>query len=216
MNYTNSIYDNFINRDKIKVIFEVGSRDGLDAISLSKKYPESKVYSFECNPLTIDICKNNINNSLQKNIHFYDFALGKENGTFPFYPYVKCRNTIHELESLGSSSFFKRSDFNETQEYIKDVNVVKVYDFCLDNNIHKIDLLCMDVQGYELNILKGCESMIQYIDYIILETTKSNKKSVYNYSPTYEDINNFMNISGFRQRLVIPENDVEDNILYTR
>jgi len=216
MNYTNSIYDNFIDKDKIKVIFEIGSRDGLDAISLSKKYSESQVYSFECNPLTVDICRRNITNSLQKNIHFYDFALGKENGKFPFYPYIKCKNTVHELESSGSSSFFKRIDFNESQEYIKDVDVVKVYDFCLNNSIHKIDLLCMDVQGYELNILKGCESMIQNIDYIILETTKSNKKSVYNYSPTYEDINNFMNISGFRQILVVPENEVEDNILYTR
>jgi len=217
MNYTNPLYDNFIiNKDKIKVIFEVGSRDGLDAISLSKKYPNSQVYCFECNPLTVDICRNNIKNSLQTNIHFYDFALGKKNATIPFYSYVKDKNTIHEIESSGSSSFFKRTDYHQTQKHIKDVDVVNVYNFCLDNNINKIDLLCMDVQGYELNILKGCESMIHNIEYIILESTKPNIQSVYNSSPTYDEINNFMKISGFYQTLVIPENYHEDNILYKR
>ena len=65
MNYTNSKYK-IIDRKKIKIIFEVGSRDGLDAISLSNEYPMSQVYSFECNPLTINTCKTNIENSLKR------------------------------------------------------------------------------------------------------------------------------------------------------
>ena len=78
MNYTNPLYDNFIiNKDKIKVIFEVGSRDGFDAISLSKKYPNSQVYCFECNPLTVDICRNNNTYNKRSTSLFYYFYCAK-------------------------------------------------------------------------------------------------------------------------------------------
>ena len=214
MNYTNSKYKTFIEKEKIKTIFEVGSRDGLDAISLSNDYPESNVYSFECNPQTVDICKKNIENSLKKNIKFYDFALGNEDGSFPFYSYVKYENTQYEIESSGSSSFFKRDDFDDCQKYIKDVEVKNVCNFCKENDVQKIDLLCMDVQGYELNILKGCGEMLYDIDYVILEVTKPGLVSIYNSSPSYQDINSFMIENGFEKSLTVEENGCEDNILY--
>jgi len=215
MNYTNSKYNPFIKKENIKTIFEVGSRDGLDAISLSNEYPESQVYSFECNPKTVDTCRVNIKNSLKKNIKFYDFALGKEDGSFPFYSYVKYENTPYELESSGSSSFFKRDDFDDCQKYIKDVKVKNVYNFCKENDICKIDLLCMDVQGYELNILKGCGELLHSVSYVILEVTKPDLTSIYNLSPSYHDINNFMIDNGFGKSLTVEENGCEDNILYT-
>lgn len=97
MNYTNSKYKTFIEKEKIKTIFEVGSRDGLDAISLSNDYPESNVYSFECNPQTVDICKKNIENSLKKNIKFYDFALGNED--MDHFHFIRMLNMkIHNMK----------------------------------------------------------------------------------------------------------------------
>lgn len=214
MNYTDSRFNNIINKNDIKTIFEIGSRDAFDSISLSNQYPSSQIYCFECNPLTIDICKQNIQNSLKTNIHFFDFALGNYNGYIPFYSYVKDMNTVHELQSSGSSSFLKRDDYNETQKYIKNVKVSTIYDFCIEHNIYKIDLLCMDVQGYELNILEG--SYIQNIEYIILESTKQNLKSIYESAPSYDDIHNFMLNNGFEKCVVVNENDNEENILYKK
>ncbi len=216
MNYTNPKYKTFLEKDKIKTIFEIGSRDGFDAISLSMEYPDSHIHSFECNPLTVDICRQNILQSRQQNISFYDFGLGKDIGKFPFYSYVKYSDTQFALESSGSSSFFKRDDFLQTQKYIKDVDVMRVDKFCNENKIKKIDLLCMDVQGFELNILQGCGDIIHNIDYIILEVTKPNLISVYNLSPTYKDVNDFMTENGFDISLIIEENRCEDNILYTK
>lgn len=216
INYTNPLYKTFLDKSKINTILEIGSRDGLYAISLSKEYPDSHIYSFECNPLTIDICRLNIQNSQQKNISFYDFALGKDIGKLPFYSYVKDSDTPFALESSGSSSFFKRDDFIQTQKYTKDVDVMRVDKFCNENNIKKIDLICMDVQGFELNILKGCGDLIHTIDYIILEVTKPGLISVYNLSPSYQEVNDFMTANGFEKSLVIEENRFEDNILYTK
>ena len=46
--------------DSIKTIFEVGSRYGDETLKLSEVFPNSNIYSFECNPNTIDVCKTNL------------------------------------------------------------------------------------------------------------------------------------------------------------
>ena len=57
--YLNKKYIKYIDKKKINVIFEIGSRDCLDAINLHKYYGV-KIYAFECNPLAIEICKQNL------------------------------------------------------------------------------------------------------------------------------------------------------------
>jgi hypothetical protein len=39
-----------IDSNKIKTIFELGSRDLIDAIKLLDYFKDSKAYAFECNP----------------------------------------------------------------------------------------------------------------------------------------------------------------------
>lgn len=104
-------------------------------------------YSFECNPLTIDICRKNL--AGYGRIIFSDYGLGANNEELPFYSYITGND--------GASSLFKRIDFAETQAQTEIIKTRKLVDFVYENNISQIDLLCMDVQGYELNVLKGSE-----------------------------------------------------------
>jgi FkbM family methyltransferase len=100
--------EKFMNKmiDKINIIFEVGSRYGDETLELSKRFPNTHIYSFECNPNTIDIAKEKLQNV--KNVTFINIALGEENGILPFYSYLKNND--------GASSFYKRIDFNDTQK----------------------------------------------------------------------------------------------------
>ena len=93
----------------------------------------------------------------------------------------------------------------------------------LENNINHIDLLCMDVQGFELNILKGSENYLKNIKYIIMEEPKSiininylpeNIHSHYINAPTSKEINKFMVENKFIELCRIDENMVEDNVMY--
>lgn len=217
MNYTNPSFYSLIDKNKIQTIFEVGSRDGLDAISLSQHYPSASIYAFECNPLTVETCRNNILRSKKSNIDFQDFALGDRNGFLPFFSYVKDINTPYALESSGSSSFFKREDFEKTQQCLREVAIKTIQTFCFEKNIKSIDLLCMDVQGFELNILKGIgKEIFSSLKYVILEAPKPETKSIYYNSPSYSDIDIFMENNGFHKSLVLEENLFEINILYSR
>ena len=52
-------YNTFINNEdgNVKVIFEIGSRDGLDGITAYKRFNAEKCYIFECNPTLLEQCE---------------------------------------------------------------------------------------------------------------------------------------------------------------
>ena len=51
-----------IHNKQIKTIFELGSRDLIDAIKLLNYFESSNVYAFECNPDCLVECNKNILN----------------------------------------------------------------------------------------------------------------------------------------------------------
>jgi FkbM family methyltransferase len=202
-----------LNVNNIKTIFEVGARYGDESLTLSRIFPNSQVYSFECNPRTIEQCKIKLEH--RKNIHFIPYGLGEVNESRPFYAYL--------LSNDGASSFYKRIDYNESQEDVGSINIKKLSDFVTENNISSIDLLCMDVQGYELNVLKGSEDFIQKIKYVIMEEPKLkiDKEflpigihSKYINAPKPEEIKEFMTKNHFVEIERIEENKLEDNVMY--
>jgi len=207
--------DRFLSKIKYKpsIIFEVGARYGDESIKLSNIFKEANIFSFECNPNTVNICKNNLRN--YKNITFIEHGLGEKNIKLPFYSF----NDNND----GASSFFKRLDGDKNQTNLENIEIKKLNKIMKNYNINKIDLLCMDVQGFELNILKGAEENIKKIKYIIMEEPKSiiNRKylpegihSKYIGAPTSRDIKKFMEKNNFIEIMRIQENKIEDNVMY--
>ena len=192
-----------INED-VKTVIEVGSRYGEESIELSKHFPLAHVYSFECNPNTIDTCRKNLAN--KEKISFFAHGLGETNEYKEFYPYV------HNND--GASSFYKRYDFNNTQVIRHNIEIKKTSDVLNELTIETVDLLCMDIQGYELNVLKGCPDV--YIRYIIMEEPKPDIVSRYIGAPSSKDIKDYMTRNNFIEIERIPENLIEDNVMYKR
>lgn len=199
--------------DNINIIFEVGARYGDETLQLSRCFPNSKIYAFECNPNTVNICKNKLEN--KKNITFIMNGLSNKNEKLPFYSYINNND--------GASSFLKRIDLQTTQKLSGYIDVIKLSNFMKENNIEYIDLLCMDVQGFELNILKGAEDYLKKIKYIIMEEPKpiinnmflpDGIHSKYINAPTSKEIHDFMLKNNFIEITRITENMIEDNVMY--
>lgn len=98
-------------------------------------------------------------------------------------------------------------------------NIVKSFD------IESIDLLCMDFQGFELNVLKGSGDFIKNIKYVIMEEPKpiidlrflpKDTYSKYLNAPSPIEISNFMKENNFTEIVSIPENHIEDNVMYKK
>lgn len=201
--------------NSIKVICEIGARYGDESEKLSSIFKDAQILSFECNPILVKGCRER----LQKlpNVRFFDFGLGEQNTVMPFYHYTENND--------GASSLYKRIDFNNTQKHIGDVVIRTLPSVLVENDIQHVNLVCMDIQGYELNVLRGCGDYFNKIDYVIMEEPKpvpneyylpKGVHSSYVGAPTSQEIKAFMNSHNFYEIERVPENMIEDNVMYKR
>ena len=200
-----------------KVIVEAGARFGDESIALSEYYKNAHIYSFECNPEVLSKTRKNLED--KQRITLTAHALGAEEAIEPFYSYKE--------DNPGSSSFFKRIDADRTQHLSGFIRIQTLKEFMFDNCIADVDILCMDVQGFELNILKGAP--LNCIKCIILEEPKQQidehyKKemsetadschSKYLGAPTANQIREYLTAHSFEEVARVEENKLEDNVMY--
>ncbi len=195
-------------------IVEVGARYGDESLLLSRQFPKAKIFSFECNPATVEVCMKALYN--HPNIKFFNYALGAQPAEKPFYSYTEGND--------GASSLLKRCDFHQTQRETGIIKVRRLYDVMIEEQIPYIDYLCMDVQGYELEVLKGLGDFLRHkVRYIVLECPAQSPPegylapgsySKYNGAPSYKEIETFMINNGFIKLQELPENYIEVNQLW--
>jgi FkbM family methyltransferase len=190
----------------VGTIVEVGARYGDESIELSNCFPYARIYSFECNPRVVDRCKNMLMG--HENITFLECGLGDVNEHRNFYSYIENND--------GASSFYKRYDGDRTQVLTGSIEIRKLSDIMNEQFIDSIDLLCMDVQGYELNVLRGLGEKLKRVRYIIMEEPRRGVESKYRNACSSIEIEQYMRDNGFVEIVRIPENLVEDNVMYTR
>lgn len=173
---------------KVDTVFDVGANEGESALNFMQLFPEAIIYSFEPLPeayASLDAISRLYNRLVPVNV-----ALGAESGSA-----LLNRNTLQTTSSLLStactSKAYLRGPALSTQRKV-DISV-KTLDAIADEfTIGAIDLLKIDVQGYELNVLKGASQMLRSgrIRVIVLEV---------NFAPLYEQQACFQEICRFLQ-----------------
>ncbi|MEI6843446.1 MAG: FkbM family methyltransferase [bacterium] len=186
----------YVPKNKIVNVFEVGARDCVDTLSFRELLPESTIYAFECNPNTLGLCRKNIKNS--KNINLIEKAVTNFDGKVTFYPINKDKTvTVWKDGNPGASSLLKASGKYPLEKYEQDeveVETTKLATFLRQKNISSIDLLWMDIQGSELNALKGLDDKISQVKIVHLEIEFF---EIYEKQPLFRDIKSFFKKSGF-------------------
>jgi FkbM family methyltransferase len=192
---------NKINKNDVKTIVELGTRDLDDAVNLYNHF-KCKIYAFECNPDCLIECNKRLSkfNEVQKNeIILIDKAISLTNSDVIFYPF-----DLSKYNNMGSSSMFK-IDFSKRNKNDPDYNIpnpqkeiivpgIRLDTFISQNNITHIDLLCIDLQGYELNALKSLGNNLHNVKYIITECSIQN---TYIGGPSFEELYSYLRNFGF-------------------
>lgn len=166
-----------------KTIIDVGASIGMFTKAANYLFPEAIIHSFE--PLKSSFAKSKILIGDIKNVKMYNFALGEKNE----------RAVINESSYEYSSSILEMSDehkkaFPYTAESKKQEIEVKTLDEIFNNkSVEKPILIKLDVQGYELNVLKGAKNFLDNCEYIIIELSF---KELYNGQPLFNDIYSFL------------------------
>ena len=180
-----------INLNENIVIFDVGAHHGKTLIEYKNIFEDAYIYSFEPYPETFKILENNIKQYSYKNVFLYNIALGELNETKEFYV-----TQNPQLSGFIKPSRLEDSKFNN-KLLLSDRYKTKVGDnFCRSQNIDYIDILHLDVQGFELAVLKGFRDLLMQkkISVIITE---------FDYTKRYEEklsigqFENFFNDLGY-------------------
>tara|TARA_R110002020_G_scaffold410934_1_gene620641 strand:- start:202 stop:843 length:642 start_codon:yes stop_codon:yes gene_type:complete len=149
---------------------------------------------FEPQPNIFSILKDNVGFSTVVNK-----AVGNENKKVEF-------NVSHTPGGVGngsgaSSSVLKPKKhleqyphitFNETIE----VDMIRLDDYWKDSGLPQqgFNFLNIDVQGFELEVLRGAAETLNYVDYILTEV---NREELYEDCVLVEELDEFLDVYGF-------------------
>ncbi len=128
------------------IFIDMGSNIGLYSLIASKIIGrKGRVYSFEPTPETFLRLKQNVFLNKKKNISLYNIALSNISGRQEF--------SISHDGYDAWNSFSKPSGGKVIEKIL--VNSITFDDFIYQNNLKGIDLIKIDVEGWEINVLKG-------------------------------------------------------------
>jgi FkbM family methyltransferase len=172
-------------------IFDVGAHDGRTIDLYKKHFPKSNIFSFEPTPKTFEVLVRK--SSKHENVKIFNEALTDYIGTTDFHlNHSSLTNSILKSSDIK----YNLSNVYETKEKIT-VKANTIDNFCLENKVDKIDLLKIDVQGADLQVLKGAENMLKNkkIELIFIEVEFV---QVYQNQPLFHDVSLFLNEFEYR------------------
>lgn len=150
--------------NSIGTLIDVGSNKGQFILLFRMYFPKIKVHSFEPQDEPLKIQKKIFK---YNKINYYPYALGNKNEIKIFY-----QTKREDSSSLLKPKIKTKSDYKIINK--KKIKVKKIKDILNFNKLKKPIILKLDVQGFELEVLKGFEKNIKYIDYIITEISYLN------------------------------------------
>lgn len=146
-----------LNEEKEKeiIIFDVGANVGKyqHAILKTIKRNEFKVFCFEPSPTTFNVLKKNTTDS---RVIINNFGLGDKKEELELF-------RTGPLSPLSSLYKKEKGDYYNvvSMEESEIVKIETLDEYCKDLNIKEIHFLKIDVEGHELNVLKGATRMLQ-------------------------------------------------------
>jgi FkbM family methyltransferase len=154
-----------------KVIWDIGSRDGREAQSLSEAFPQSQIIAIEPNPETFPLVKKTA--STNHNIDAKNIAISNLNGFVDFYK-INTAKTITTWPdgNPGASSLLISNGKYPFEKYVQElvqVQSLRAAEMILYQPEIQPQLLWIDVQGAENTVLMSFDSYINEVTAIVVE-----------------------------------------------
>lgn len=143
---------------EMSVVFDVGANVGQSAERFRLTYPSARIFCFEPVPTTYRALVGRVGSYPEVELH--RIALGD---------LEEERYINIEPNPIGSGNSFVNTYASRSREPVR---VRTLDNFCDERKIENIDLLKVDVEGFEIEVLKGAKKMLseQRIKALYLET----------------------------------------------
>lgn len=173
----------------IRTVIDVGAHTGEFASGIRGVLPDCTLHSFEPQQEAFDALTRRM--AAYSGVHVYRTALGSSPGTAVFY-----RNAFSKASSLLPISNLHRQVFGWTDAGAPIEVPVDTLDNALDLGRGGGVLLKLDVQGFELEVLRGAIRTLPVIDHVLVETSVG--APLYDGEATFDDVFRFLAEYGFR------------------
>jgi len=195
------IYQNFEEDEKIfikhfirpqDIILDIGANIGLHTLYAANRLAgQGLVYAFEPTPQTYLRLEENIqHNNLQSVVKINPIGLSDQTGS------LMLNITRDGYDAWNSFVQLKHVPIDDQVK----VNVMSADDFIAQEQIdlNKISLIKIDVEGWEINVLDGMESLLKNIDFrgcLLIEFTEEN---MFRAGYSCRDLYRYMEELGYR------------------
>lgn len=196
------VFNTFISKkfkstDDVKIIFDIGSCHALESVEFAKRYKKSKIFTFEANPISYQVCLEN--SKEYSSISVINKAVNDYDGMCKFYPMDKDKTiTTWEDGNQGASSLYLANGaYDHIEKYVQyeiEVPCTRIDTFCKENNLNFVDIVWMDLQGAELKALK---SMGDILDTVQIIHTELEMNPMYEGQCLFGDVSEYLQERGF-------------------
>lgn len=197
-------FDAIPNGINAKWILDIGANVGDVAVAALESYPNSQVICFEPVLSTFEVLTNRLKPYSDRS-HLFNCALSDVGGVGEINI-----TSYHGANSIAPQAQFHQ-DFNpHVREVSKEeIHLVRLDDFATKLPSQKIDIMKIDVEGHELNVLKGGANFISNnVDVIIIEISLMRDQSLNNQAVF--EIFSFFNSFGFSLLNVMDLHHIEN------
>jgi len=165
---------------EVMTIFDVGANIGQSAIKFRRAFPDSKIFCFE--PVESVFAKLAENLKGDERVSLHKIALADSS----------CQKTIY----LTADSMTNGFESSLTAIGTASVPTLTVDEFARENAIDRIDLLKVDVEGYDLRVLEGAKQFLQTnrIVFVIAEVGFNESDSLH---VSFENVRSFLASHGY-------------------
>lgn len=176
------------NRVQFRTIIDAGANVGQFARAAAELYPEAMIYSIEALPEVAHGFRANLSD--RKSVHLFETALGSYTGTIRFYP----NSYAQSSSALPLAEGDRPKHSGQRQLAPIEVPVIRLDELLDEKSMEGPILLKLDLQGFELEALKGAPDVLARSDYVLTETVF---EPAYKGEPLFGELQDYLRECGF-------------------
>ena len=154
------------------VVFDVGANHGDFSKAASECFPRARIFLFEPLPVLRPLLESEVARHANR-WQFYPIALGAADGHLPFH-IDPVNDTIGSFAGFSNSYRKLHDNLGDIQNTRTiEVPIASLDNFCQRTGIEHIDLIKIDVEGFEFAVLEGATKILANTSAVIVETSLS-------------------------------------------
>jgi len=195
-----------LGEEKVERVLDIGACNGNESYFMRDAFPNAEIIAFEPNPYQNAVCRETLGQL--SNVKVEQLALTDANGEMKFFASTNLAGCSSLLKPMDDFDVFPIN-------YVETTVEAKRYDdYKSDNGLSsKKTVIWMDVQGNELNTLKGFGDAIDDVEIIYTEV---GLKPYYEGHTLAQDIQNYLETRGFVLHTAIGYWEYEANAIFVK